>query len=189
MDGFKPVVKMKCGGSVTKAVEKCGGGRMKTGGKVEHDDTKEDKKLIKKAFNLHDDQKHEGKTDLSGLKKGGRCKKEGGSLRKYKAGGCAKPKKMADGSLTGSLMAANQAAGVPATTAQNVATADLVKRKMLAQQAAKARGIVPPAAGMGGPAAAAPSAPMGQPQAPNIAAPAVPAPSAPMKRGGKACKK
>jgi len=123
MEGFKPVVKMKCGGSVSKAVEKCGGGRMKEGGKVMHDDVKEDKKLIKKAFNLHDDQKHEGKTDLSALKKGGRCKKAGGSI-----------KKMAAGSLTGPLSAANQAVGAPVSPLQNAAAADILKRK-LAQQA------------------------------------------------------
>lgn len=164
MDGFKPVVKMKCGGSVTKAVEKCSGGRMKEGGEVAHDDVKEDKKLIKKAFSMHDDQKHEGKTNLSGLKKGGRCKRDGGTVRKYKTGGCAKPKKMADGSLTGPLAAANQAVGVPASPTQNIAAADLVKRKLMAQQAAKARGMGP----------GVPPAPVVQP------------PVAPMKRGGKA---
>ena len=41
------------------------------GGSV-HDDVAQDKKLIKKAFSLHDKQSHEGKkTDLSKLKKGG----------------------------------------------------------------------------------------------------------------------
>ena len=36
------------------------------------DDIKEDKKLIKKAFGMHDKQLHENKkTNLSGLKKGG----------------------------------------------------------------------------------------------------------------------
>ena len=184
MDGFKPVVKMKCGGSVTKAVEKCSGGRMKEGGSVDHEDVKEDKKLIKKAFSMHDDQKHEGKTNLSGLKKGGRTKKDAGTVRKYKCGGNVK--KMADGSLTGPLAAANQAAGVPATTAQNVATADLVKRKLLAQQAAKTRGVLPPAAGAAGAApaggmAAAPAAPVGQPTPQNIGATTGPI----MKKGGK----
>ena len=135
---------------------------------------------------MEDAHQHEGKPEQSGLKNVGIFKQQGGSLRKYKSGGNVK--KMADGSLTGSLMAANQAAGVPATTAQNVATADLVKRKLLAQQAAKARGVVPPAAGMGGPAAAAPSAPMGQPQAPNIAPTPqnIGATTGPiMKKGGK----
>jgi hypothetical protein len=39
---------------------------------MKHDDIKEDKKLIKKAFGMHDKQLHEGKkTNLSKLKKGG----------------------------------------------------------------------------------------------------------------------
>lgn len=43
---------------------------------MEHDDEKQDKKLIKKAFGMHDKQLHENKkTDLSGLKKGGKVKK------------------------------------------------------------------------------------------------------------------
>ena len=39
-----------------------------------HDDIAEDKKLIKKAFKLHDEQEHDGKTDLSKLRRGGRAK-------------------------------------------------------------------------------------------------------------------
>ena len=40
--------------------------------KMKHDDIVEDKKLIKKAFKMHDAQEHKGsKTDLSKLKKGG----------------------------------------------------------------------------------------------------------------------
>jgi len=39
-------------------------------------DIKQDKKLIKKAFGMHDKQEHHGEhTDLSGLKKGGKIKK------------------------------------------------------------------------------------------------------------------
>jgi len=39
---------------------------------MKHDDIKEDKKLIKKAFGMHDKQLHENKkTNLSKLKKGG----------------------------------------------------------------------------------------------------------------------
>lgn len=89
MDGFKPTVKMKCGGSVSKAAEKA---KMKTGGKVESADIKEDKKIVKRAMGMHDDQMHEGRTDLSGLKKGGRCKKTGGTVRKYAAGGLIEAK-------------------------------------------------------------------------------------------------
>jgi len=53
------------------------------------DDIKQDKKLIKKAFSMHDKQEHHGKhTDLSKLKKGG------------------KTKKMAKGGVTGAAMKA-----------------------------------------------------------------------------------
>ena len=39
---------------------------------AKHDDVAEDKKLIKKAFAMHDKQEHPGKkTNLSKLKKGG----------------------------------------------------------------------------------------------------------------------
>ena len=40
---------------------------------MKHDDIKEDKKLIKKAFSMHDKQEHKGGkgTNLSKLKKGG----------------------------------------------------------------------------------------------------------------------
>ena len=169
MQEFKQVVKMKCGGSVNKAVEKCSGGRMKTGGKVEHDDTKEDKKLIKKAFNLHDDQKHEGKTDLSKLKKGGRCKKEGGNVRKYKCGG--EVKKMAIGGLTD-------------PTTQALVNADVLKRRKMAQMGAGAAGLgaanaVPPAMGQQAPNVV----PQGLPQP--AVAPDVVSPGPVMKRGGK----
>ena len=89
MDGFKPTVKMKCGGSVSKAVAKAKGGVVER----TTSDIKEDKKIAKKAINLHDDQLHEGKkTDLSTLKKGGRCKKTGGTVRKYAAGGLIEAK-------------------------------------------------------------------------------------------------
>jgi hypothetical protein len=48
----------------------------KEGGSVKHDDIQEDKKLIKKAFGMHDKQLHENKkTDLSKLKEGGKVKK------------------------------------------------------------------------------------------------------------------
>ena len=52
-----------------------GGPGMKKGGKVDND-MAQDKKLIKKAFGMHDKQEHKGKhTDLSKLKKGGMMKK------------------------------------------------------------------------------------------------------------------
>jgi len=39
---------------------------------MKHDDEGQDKKMIKKAVRMHDDQMHEGKkTRMKGLKKGG----------------------------------------------------------------------------------------------------------------------
>jgi hypothetical protein len=89
MDGFKSLPKMQCfreGGSVkSKPVAKCYGGKMKEGGKA---DLAQDKKVIKKAFAMHDKQEHKGeKTDLSTLKKGGRAKKAVGTVKKFKCGG------------------------------------------------------------------------------------------------------
>jgi hypothetical protein len=88
MEGFKKLVKMKTGGSVSKAVAKCSGGSMKKGGEVDAADIKQDKAVVKKAFAMHDKQEHGGeKTDLSKLKRGGRAKKEAGTVRKFKTGG------------------------------------------------------------------------------------------------------
>jgi len=51
---------------VKRRAKKAEGGSM-------HDDVVEDKKLIKKAIKMHDDQLHGGKkTSLSKLKKGGK---------------------------------------------------------------------------------------------------------------------
>lgn len=50
-------------------------------------DIAQDKKIVKKAIKMHDEQEHGGeKTDLSKLKKGGRAKMKG-TVRTYKAGG------------------------------------------------------------------------------------------------------
>ena len=54
------------------------GKKFKQGGVMKHDDIKEDKALIKKAFGMHDKQLHESKkTDLSKLKEGGKVKAMG----------------------------------------------------------------------------------------------------------------
>ena len=51
-------------------------------------DIAQDKKIVKKAFSMHDKQEHKGEhTDLSKLRKGGRAKKDCGTVKKYKAGG------------------------------------------------------------------------------------------------------
>lgn len=66
----------------------------KEGGIMKHDDLMEDKKLIKKAFKMHDKQEHKGsKTDLSKLKKGGKAKC-------MASGGLAAGHKSADGIAT-----------------------------------------------------------------------------------------
>jgi len=87
MEGFKSLPKMQCfkEGGHAKPKAMCYGGKMKEGGKA---DIAQDKKVVKKAFAMHDKQEHPGeKTDLSKLKKGGRMKKDCGTVRKYKAGG------------------------------------------------------------------------------------------------------
>jgi hypothetical protein len=100
MEGFKSLPKMQCfktGGSVKS--EYCGGGKAyKNGGHAEskemEKDIAQDKKVVKKAFAMHDKQSHEGeKTDLKKLNKGGRMKKEGGCVGRYKAGGAIEMKK------------------------------------------------------------------------------------------------
>ena len=90
MDDFKKLPKMQCfktGGSV-KPKAMCYGGKMKKGGEVDAADIKQDKAIVKKAIKMHDAQEHKGEhTDLSKLRKGGRAKKETGTVKKYKTGG------------------------------------------------------------------------------------------------------
>jgi hypothetical protein len=70
--------------SVAKEFNKADTGKkFREGGTMKHSDIKMDKKVVKKAVKMHDDQLHGGKkTNLSSLKKGGMA--------------CA-PKKMARG--------------------------------------------------------------------------------------------
>ena len=84
MDDFTTLPKMQCfkeGGSVknfTKRDRKS----------MDSADIAQDKKIVKKAISMHDKQEHKGEhTDLSKLKKGGRAKKDCGTVRKYKSGG------------------------------------------------------------------------------------------------------
>lgn len=89
MDGFKTLPKMACfkdGGHAKKQKEMCGGGKAyKKGGEVM--DEKQDKALIKKAFKQHDEAEHDKEPTEIKLKKGGRTKKEQGTVRKFKTGG------------------------------------------------------------------------------------------------------
>ena len=87
MDDFKKLNKMQCfkeGGSVQREVNFTKRDRKN----VEPSDASQDKKLVKKAFAQHDKAKHGGSepTEIK-LKKGGRAKKDCGTVKKYKTGG------------------------------------------------------------------------------------------------------
>ena len=92
MEDFKTLPKMKFfkeGGHAKAEKEMCYGGstskKMKSGGEV--DDEKQDKALIKKAFKQHDEAEHDKEPTEIKLKKGGRSKKEKGTVKKFKSGG------------------------------------------------------------------------------------------------------
>jgi hypothetical protein len=84
MDDFKKTGKMQCfkeGGSVQYKSRHSEKSEMS-------EDIAQDKKVVKKAFAMHDKQEHPGeKTDLTKLNKGGRAKKEKGTVKKFKCGG------------------------------------------------------------------------------------------------------
>jgi hypothetical protein len=87
MEDFKKSSKMQCfkeGGSVQKEVNF----KKRDRKNVEPNDMSQDKKLVKKAFAQHDKAKHGGSepTEIK-LKKGGRAKKDCGTVRKYNTGG------------------------------------------------------------------------------------------------------
>jgi hypothetical protein len=87
MEGFKPFKKVQCfkeGGSVQKEVHNFTKRDRKN---VEPGDLAQDKKLIKKAFKQHDAAEHDKEPTEIKLKKGGRAKKDCGTVRKYKTGG------------------------------------------------------------------------------------------------------
>ena len=90
MEGFKSSQKMQCfkeGGSVKYK------SRHSEKSEVSEDIAK-DKKVVKKAFAMHDKQSHEGdKTNLSKLKKGGRTKKSQGTVKKFAKENSIKMKK------------------------------------------------------------------------------------------------
>jgi hypothetical protein len=90
MEGFKKLPKqIACfreGGSVQKQVENFTKRDRKN---VEPDDLAQDKKLIKKAFKQHDKAEHDKEPTEIKLKKGGRAKKEKGTVKKFCGGGNA----------------------------------------------------------------------------------------------------
>ena len=149
MEGFKKLPKgvacFKEGGSVYKS-------RHSEKSEVSQDIAK-DKQIVKKAVSIHDKQQHQGeKTDLSKLKKGGRAKKEGGCVGRYKSGGKVenaygtpktdkdikdiantkrqKPKKMQMGGMTTPAAAGPMAAAPSAAAGQGQIT-ELEKRRMM----------------------------------------------------------
>jgi hypothetical protein len=85
MEDFKSIVKMKTGGSVSKAIEAYEKRERKT---EMSGDMSQDKAMIKKGVKQHESALHKGepKTELK-LKTGGRAKKEVGTVKKYKCGG------------------------------------------------------------------------------------------------------
>jgi len=84
MNDFNKLPKMQCfkeGGSVQKKIANYEKRERKTEEKA---DIAQDKAIVKKAIKMHDVQEHEGeKTDLSKLRKGGRAKKEKGTVKKF----------------------------------------------------------------------------------------------------------
>jgi hypothetical protein len=87
MEGFKPFKKVQCfreGGSVQKEVHNFTKRDRKN---VEPSDLAQDKKLIKKAFKQHDEAEHDKEPTEIKLKKGGRAKKDYGTVKKFKTGG------------------------------------------------------------------------------------------------------
>jgi hypothetical protein len=88
MDGFKKLPKIQCfkeGGSVQKQIVNYEKRERKI---EEKEDINQDKAIVKKAFKQHDKAEHgKGEPTEIKLKKGGRAKKEKGTVKKYKTGG------------------------------------------------------------------------------------------------------
>jgi len=140
MEDFKKIIKMKTGGSVDKAIEAYEKRERKT---EVSGDIAQDKTIVKKGVKQHEENLHKGqpKTELK-LKMGGRAKKEGGTVKKYKTGGTVE-----------------NAYGSPKTDKDIKDIANTKRQKAKKMQMG---GMTGPAAA--GPMAAAPSAPMGQGQ-------------------------
>jgi hypothetical protein len=208
MEGFKSFKKVQCfkdGGSVQKEVNFTKRDRKI----VDSADLAQDKKVVKKAFSIHDTQQHEEKTDLKGLKKGGRAKKDCGTVKKYKTGGVvenayaakktdkdikdiANTKRQKPALLCGGKSVKKMADGggvldsvrnaVMGTPEQNA----IAKQKEAAYLKAK---MAQKAAGANlGPAEEMSMGLAGLGQKLQPAAPVTPPVAPPMKKGGKACK-
>jgi hypothetical protein len=160
MEGFKKLPKgtpcYKEGGSVYKS-------RHSEKSEVSEDIAK-DKKIVKKAFAMHDKQEHPGeKTNLSKLKKGGRAKKEVGTVKKYKCGGGVygakktkedikniddakdcKPKKLAMGGSLTDALGISTPANAPSAPVGQGAVSELEKRRAM-EKMARAKKYLGPA--------------------------------------------
>ena len=147
MEGFKKLPKgVSCyreGGAVYKS-------RHSEKSEVSTD-IAQDKKIVKKAFAMHDKQEHPGeKTDLSKLKKGGRAKKEVGTVKKYACGGGVygskknaedkksiqkakdyKPKKLAAGGSLLESMGVSKPAAAPSAPVGQGQVSELEKKRAL----------------------------------------------------------
>jgi hypothetical protein len=177
MEDFKKIIKMRNGGSVDKAVEAYEKRERKTN---VSGDMAQDKTVVKKGVKQHEENLHKGqpKTELK-LKMGGRAKKEGGTVKKYKAGGTVenaygtpktkkdikdiantkrqKPKKMQMGGMTGQ-------GAVSDMEREALAGAMGRRRSPMAGMTGVADNLLQKGVSMGGGMAAAPSAAMGQGQ-------------------------
>jgi hypothetical protein len=160
MEGFKQFKKVQCfkeGGTVQRQIANFEKRERKT---EEKSDAKQDKKIVKKAFKIHDTQQHEEKTNLAGLKKGGRAKKAVGTVKKFKCGGGVygakktkediknidaakdcKPKKLQMGGMTGPAPAGPMAAAPSAPMGQ---MSELEKRRQM-EKMARAKKYLGPA--------------------------------------------
>lgn len=155
MEDFKKIIKMKTGGSVDKAIEAYEKRERKT---EVSGDIAQDKSMIKKGVKQHESKLHKGepKTELK-LRQGGRAKKEGGCVGRYKSGGKVenaygtpktdkdikdiantkrqKPKKMQMGGMAGPAAAgglgAAGAAMAPSAPMAQGAVSELEKRRMM----------------------------------------------------------
>lgn len=163
MDGFAKIIKMKTGGSVSKAIEAYEKRERKT---EMSDDIAQDKEIVKKGVKQHETALHKGepKTELK-LKQGGRAKKSVGTVKKYKCGGgvygakktkedlksikeakdCA-GKKMADGGgVLSNLSGMATAPSAPVNQTQGQGAISEMEKKRALEKMARAKKYLGPA--------------------------------------------
>ena len=103
MEGFSKLPKMKSEIDCYKEGGHVGAKNVMKRGKGAHEgeskDIAQDKAMIKKAFKQHDEAEHDKKPTEIKLRKGGRAKKEKGSVRKMKDGGGVYGAKKTDADL------------------------------------------------------------------------------------------